>query len=90
MHNNHRYPLRLSHHNSLCCHLFGEAWRDFAAPYVDDLLIHGTTYEQCKLRQQMFMQGLRALGKELSLKIEVATKGARLDSMFYIFLFIHF
>lgn len=55
-------------------HLFGEAWREFAAIFVDDLLIHGATYEQCELRQRMFMQALKALGKGLSNKCDRSIK----------------
>jgi site-specific DNA-cytosine methylase len=54
--------------------IFGEMWRDMLAIYVDDLLIHGTTYRHCELRQQLIHNALRALGKELSAKCDRSIK----------------
>jgi hypothetical protein len=54
--------------------LFGEMWREMAALYVDDLLIHGQTREHCEMRQRLIQNALRALEKELSTKCDRSVK----------------
>jgi hypothetical protein len=50
--------------------LFGESWRGWWSIYVDDILVHGSTYAHCALRQRLIQNALRALGKELSAKCD--------------------
>ena len=54
--------------------LFGEMWREMAAIYVDDLLIHGQTREHCEMRQRLMQNALEALGKALSTKCDRTVK----------------
>ena len=48
--------------------LLGEEWRKLWSIYVDDAMITGTTEKHCQMRQALFRNVMKVLGKKLSTK----------------------
>lgn len=48
--------------------IFGLHWRDWWTGFVDDIGVHGATYDQCALRCRLLEAALQGLGKPLSNK----------------------
>ena len=48
--------------------LLGEEWRKLWSIYVDDAMITGTTEKHCQMRQALFRNVMKVLGKKLSPK----------------------
>ena len=61
----------MAHGLSAC---FDEDWHRWMALFVDDVLGHGVTEAQAKLRQRMIGTALRLLGKRLSEKLDRTVK----------------